>query len=78
VDLYKDQLKKPHTSVVECHFDEYFDQQVRELESSTGGASARSQLELAPIDEITPPSSSGTGSDDPPPIPGLLKGLFKL
>ncbi|KAI9880971.1 MAG: hypothetical protein M1830_009465 [Pleopsidium flavum] len=73
VDLYKDQLKKPHISVVECHFDEYFDQQIRELESSTGGSSATEHREIAPLDDITPPSSSGNGSDGPPPIPGLLK-----
>lgn len=75
VDLYQDQLKKPNTSLVECHFDEYFDQQIRELESSPGGVSTRQQLEALP-DQNTPPSSSGTGSDDPPPIPGLLKGAF--
>lgn len=34
VDLHKDQLKKPHTSIIECDFDGYFDQQVRELEGA--------------------------------------------
>lgn len=34
VDLYRDQLKKPYTSIVECDFDDYFDQQVRELEGT--------------------------------------------
>lgn len=76
VDLYQDQLKKPHTSLVECHFDEYFDQQIRELESSPGGVSTRQELEHT-TDHITPPSS-GTGSDEPPPIPGLLKGWSAL
>jgi len=36
VDLYGDQLKKPHTTLVHCHkFDEYFDQQYNELESAS-------------------------------------------
>ncbi len=34
VRLYGDQVKKPNTSRVNCPFDEYFDQQVRELEGS--------------------------------------------
>ena len=76
VDLYQDQLKKPHTSLVECHFDEYFDQQIRELESSPGGVSTMHQLEPTMADPKTPPSSFGNGSDEPPPIPGLLKGSF--
>ncbi|KAG8528751.1 uncharacterized protein KY384_006438 [Bacidia gigantensis] len=33
-DLYGDQLRKPHTSVVECDFGDYFEQQRRELEGS--------------------------------------------
>lgn len=36
VSLYGEQLKKPHTTLVECHgFDEYFDQQLRELDKSS-------------------------------------------
>ncbi|CZS98768.1 probable signal recognition particle receptor subunit alpha [Rhynchosporium graminicola] len=34
VDLYGDQLRKPHTTLVECHFDEYFDQQIQKLEKT--------------------------------------------
>ena len=71
VDLYKDQLKKPHTSVVQCDFDGYFDQQVRELEGSAGQKTQRAP-QLA-LDELTPPASSENGIDEPPPpIPGLL------
>jgi len=73
VDLYKDQLKKPHTSVVECAFDSHFDQQVRELEGS-----AEKSPQKAPdvsTDELTPPSSSGSPQNEaPPPIPGLVAG----
>ena len=70
MDLYKDQLKKPHTSVVECDFDEYFNQQVRELE----GAAERNpqRTPQIAIDGLTPPSSSDSAKDlPPPPLPGL-------
>lgn len=73
VDLYKDQLKKPHTSVVECDFDGYFDQQVRELESA---AEKNSQRVAQPaVEDLTPPSSSENGHEGPPPpLPGLAPG----
>lgn len=33
--MYGDQLKKPHTTLIACHqFDEYFDQQLQELDKS--------------------------------------------
>lgn len=72
-DLYKDQLRKPHTSLVECDFDAYFDQQVKELERSVDKNALRAP-QLA-LDDFTPPSGSENGYDDaPPPIPGLLTG----
>ncbi|KAK3363330.1 signal recognition particle, alpha subunit, N-terminal-domain-containing protein [Lasiosphaeria hispida] len=44
VSLYGDQLKKPNTTIVEClKFDEYFDQQLHELEQ-TGGKLDRSEV----------------------------------
>ena len=71
MDLYGDQLKKPHTSVVECDFDPYFDQQLKELEGSTDKGLPASSITP---DEVTPPSSSDAGVEEPPPpIPGLLK-----
>ncbi|MCJ1463370.1 hypothetical protein MMC07_001977 [Pseudocyphellaria aurata] len=75
-DLYEDQLRKPHTSLVECDFDAYFDQQVTELEQSVDkNASIAPQLSL---DDVTPPSGSENGSFDmPPPIPGLLTSQTK-
>ena len=74
VDLYRDQLRKPHTSVVECDFDVYFDQQLRELEGSVDKNPPR----FAP-DEYTPPYSSGNVLQEaPPPIPGLMKGELEL
>lgn len=70
VDLYKDQLRKPHTSVLECDFDGYFDQQVKELEGATEKNPPRAPQIL--VDDLTPPSSSENGLQEPPPqLPGL-------
>ena len=68
IDLYGDQLKKPHTSVVECEFDEYFDQQVKELE---GAVQRTTEQALAVADDdLTPPSSSDSGGQELlPPLP---------
>lgn len=75
VDLYQDQLKKPHTSIVDCDFDGYFDQQVRELE---GSAEKSAKVPMLNVDDWTPPSSSDNGGDEPPPpIPGLAPGRLR-
>jgi signal recognition particle receptor subunit alpha len=68
VGLYGDQLKKPHTTLVECHFDEYFDQQIRELEATSSTSNNR------PVASTGTDFFADTGSsfDEPPPIPGLL------
>lgn len=52
VSLYGEQLKKPHTTLVECHgFDEYFDQQLRELDkSSTADPTESTDEDNAPLD----------------------------
>ena len=73
IDLYSDQLRKPHTSVVECDFDAYFDQQLRELEGSVDNRGPPLRLQET---DFTPPSSSDTGDEPPPPIPGLLQGKY--
>lgn len=73
VDLYKDQLKKPHTSVVECDFEGYFDQQVKELESAAERHPKR--VAQPALEELTPPSSSENGHEGLlPPLPGLAPG----
>ncbi|KAL1868550.1 hypothetical protein VTK73DRAFT_3606 [Phialemonium thermophilum] len=42
VNLYGDQLTKPNTTIVEClKFDEYFDQQLQELEGSVSAGDAK-------------------------------------
>ncbi|KAL2019578.1 hypothetical protein VTK56DRAFT_9475 [Thermocarpiscus australiensis] len=63
VSLYGDQLKKPNTTIVECvKFDEYFDQQLQELEQAGGKSDARAFRDDA---------LSGNLGDEPPlpPIP---------
>ena len=52
VDLYGDQLRKPHTTVVECDtFGQYYEQQVKELESSQrAGEHAAPQILVANAD----------------------------
>jgi signal recognition particle receptor subunit alpha len=70
VDLYGDQLKKPHTTLVECHFDEYFDQQVRELEKTALNQDTRTAESTAFLEKA--PVSIAEDADEPPPLPGLL------
>ncbi|EOD50638.1 putative signal sequence receptor alpha subunit protein [Neofusicoccum parvum UCRNP2] len=72
-ELYRDQLKKRNTAVLNCPFDDYFDRQVQELEPH---ADSLRNLEssVSTVAEYTPPSSSGTDhADAPPPMPGLRK-----
>jgi signal recognition particle receptor subunit alpha len=77
VDLYGDQLKKPHTTLVECHFDEYFDQQIRELEKTSLNQDPRA-VEPSNLLEGSPPLSSRNLGDEPPPLPGLLsRGIYR-
>ncbi|KYK61031.1 signal sequence receptor alpha subunit [Drechmeria coniospora] len=64
VSLYGEQLKKPHTTMVECtKFDDYFDQQLQELDSSkAANPTSHPQQD---------PSSPGLSPDAMPPTPGL-------
>lgn len=73
--LYGEQLKKPHTSAIKCHFDDYFESRVRELEKKAGGS--------RPVPSATDSSSATSTIDNgqwdapppPPPMPGLMKGI---
>lgn len=63
VSLYGDQLKKPNTTIVECvKFDEYFDQQLQELEQGSGKSDGRA------LKSEGPPG----GAEDEPPLPPIL------
>ncbi|EAQ89644.1 hypothetical protein CHGG_06263 [Chaetomium globosum CBS 148.51] len=64
LSLYGDQLKKPNTTIIECiKFDEYFEQQIQELEQGSSKSDTR-----AYIDEAT----SEDAGDDPPLPPALV------
>ncbi|RFU31178.1 hypothetical protein B7463_g5164, partial [Scytalidium lignicola] len=67
VDLYGDQLKKPNTTIVECHFDEYFDQQIKELEKTA-------LKDRKPTDSARemPSALRDNLGDEPPPLPGII------
>ncbi|EKG18030.1 Signal recognition particle SRP54 subunit GTPase [Macrophomina phaseolina MS6] len=72
-ELYKDQLRKRSTAVINCPFDDYFDRQVQELEPNQGSLRTL-ESSVSTVAEFTPPSSSGTDqADAPPPMPGLRK-----
>ncbi|KAK8166324.1 signal recognition particle, alpha subunit, N-terminal-domain-containing protein [Phyllosticta citrichinensis] len=76
-ELYKDQLKKRNTCVIDCPFDDYFDRQVQEMEALWESA-APPIRDSAPTVELTPPSSSGTDhAHEAPPMPGLRRPLPK-
>ena len=71
VDLYGDQLRKPHTTLVQCDFDEYFDQQVRELEKTSSNQDTRVAESATRLEQVSLSGSGNTG-DEPPPLPGIL------
>ncbi|KAL8728728.1 MAG: hypothetical protein Q9166_005215 [cf. Caloplaca sp. 2 TL-2023] len=70
VDLYGDQVKNPHSTIVECNFDDYFDQQVKELETSAEAPQRTPNIVRSDLDDTSSPDSRP--KEPPPPIPGLL------
>ncbi|KAJ5768978.1 Signal recognition particle receptor subunit alpha [Penicillium odoratum] len=71
IDVYKDQLQGNRSRITTYRFEPYFEQQVRELEDNTGGASEVYTVETG--DKKDPLVSSDNGGPPPPPIPGLMK-----
>ncbi|KAH6894136.1 signal recognition particle, alpha subunit, N-terminal-domain-containing protein [Thelonectria olida] len=66
VRLYGEQLTKPHTTLVECHaFDEYFDQQLQELDTT----SAKGSVLVAQIGSIVEDKTAYNSINDAPSIP---------
>ncbi|KAG5951441.1 hypothetical protein E4U53_003096 [Claviceps sorghi] len=66
VKLYGDQLTKPHTTMVECAgFDDYFDQQLQELDASS------SRALQAVADASVSVSVSVSEKHSPAAVPGL-------
>lgn len=69
VSLYGDQLTKPHTTLVECHnFDEYFEQQITELDKTSANAPSIVTDGSMPLQEER---LSGNLGAEPPSAPGL-------
>lgn len=54
-------------------FDQYFEQQVRELEDNPGGFVEEYVPEAG--EKKDPLVSSDNGGPPPPPVPGLVKGM---
>ncbi|KAB8337227.1 hypothetical protein FH972_021529 [Carpinus fangiana] len=75
IALYREQFKKPHTSVIDCStFDAYFDRQIQELEKTSAGpaaAATAASLDSSDNAELTPTSSTGEDAELAPPVPGL-------
>lgn len=85
VKQYGAQLKKPHTTKVNCkEFDHTFNALVQKLDTGSSRRHSEPESETAP--ELTPPSSSasateGDGANDeppPPPVPGSAVGKKKM
>jgi signal recognition particle receptor subunit alpha len=72
IDLYKDQVKGNRVRIQTYRFDQYFEQQVRELEDNTGGFVEEHVPETG--EKKDPLVSSDNGGPPPPPVPGLVKG----
>ncbi|KAI1100981.1 SRP54-domain-containing protein [Jackrogersella minutella] len=71
IDLYGDQLRRPHTTIIECRkFDEYFDQQYKELETSGTANALRSADDSSLLEKDIISRSLG---DEPPLPPGLKR-----
>jgi len=72
--LYRDEFKKPHTSVIICPFDDYFDRQFQELEKSAEGITSQPSASI-PTTNVTSLLEDDT---DAPPMPTLRKGEFRF
>ncbi|KAJ6002946.1 Signal recognition particle receptor subunit alpha [Penicillium sp. IBT 35674x] len=70
-DVYKDQLLGNRNRITTYRFEPYFEQQVRELEDNTGGASEAYTVETG--EKKDPLVASDNGGPPPPPVPGLMK-----
>ncbi|KUJ23565.1 P-loop containing nucleoside triphosphate hydrolase protein [Mollisia scopiformis] len=71
VELYGDQLRKPHTTIVKCAFDDYFDQQIRQLEKTALNRDTK-VAESTALRAEAPASVTQDFGNEPPPLPGIL------
>lgn len=75
MDLYKDQLKGPRARTIEYPFDDYFDQQMHELQDTDKGDVSEELSRAIPEEKKDLLSEADTGGP-PPPVPGFLKGTL--
>ena len=76
--LYREQFTIPLTSKIECPFDEYFNRQIRELETTDAGPSAQSVDSEENVSSSAPSISEETGSlAPPPPMPTLHRSTLR-
>ncbi|KAG0639724.1 signal recognition particle, alpha subunit, N-terminal-domain-containing protein [Tuber brumale] len=75
--LYGEQLKRPHTSTIECHFDGYFENRMRELEKKAGGP--RPIASSVDSHSATPAivKEQWDAPPPPPPMPSIMKSNSK-
>ena len=74
VSLYGAQLKKPNSITIECNFDPYFDQQIRELSGVDDPEAAAARVVTAPGGP--PPIASEPAIREPlPPVPSFPNPL---
>jgi len=71
--LYGDQLKKQDASKIKCHFDDYFESRITQLEKNAGGFSRAVVNVNVPS---TPNSAIVATKDAPPPMPGISRGIL--
>jgi len=74
--LYGEQLKKPHTSTIECHFDDYFENRMRELEKKAGGPRPIASNVDSRSTTPTIVKEQWDAPPPPPPMPGIMKCTF--
>lgn len=72
VNLYKSRLTKADAGVGQYAFDEYYDQQLREVES-TSRSSVSTAIPRVVAERKDPLQEADNGGPPPPPVPGLLQ-----
>ena len=74
--LYHHQFQKPHTTVIECHFDDYFERQLQELDTTAKDESNTETLADGPPEDGYTPTGRKETEDESlaPRPPGLKKG----
>jgi signal recognition particle receptor subunit alpha len=74
VEVYRGQMEEPDYAALKYPFDKYFDEELRRLDHSTGGAvTAQTPRAEVQAEMKTSPEEGDTGGPPPPELPQLLK-----